>query len=311
MAAGWGGGRTRTDLPGFSLVIVSAFCYASLSVFGKIAYTEGVGTISLLATRFTLAALFLWAGVLLVPGLRRQAGALPRGRALTLVAWGACGFALQSALFFAALETLSASLTEVLLYTCPAWLAVIVWARSGRPPSGVRLAALAMALLGTWLCAGRTGVDAPAAGVALAMAAGLWYAFFILGLDRLTAGVPGFFGGSLIITGAAISFDIAALFRGGFRLPATPAAWLAVLGMVTFATVAGFWLFVAGLQRVGPQTASILSTFEPVGTLLLAAVVLEERLTPPRWAGVSLVVGAAAVLAATGARVVDRVEGDA
>ncbi len=311
MTAGREEGRTTSDLPGFSLVIVSAFCYASLSVFGKIAYTEGVGLGSLLATRFTLAALFLWAAVLLVPVLRRQAATLRRGRVLALVAWGACGFALQSALFFAALETLSASLTEVLLYTCPAWLALILWVRTARPPSRVRLAALAMALVGTRLCAGETGVDAPATGVALAMAAGLWYAFFILGLDILTTGVPGFFGGALVISGAAMSFDLAALIRGGFHLPSTLAAWMAVLGMVIFATVAGFCLFVTGLQRVGPQTASILSTFEPVGTLLLAAIVLEERLTPPRWAGVAFVVGAAAILAATGAPVVDRARGDA
>jgi drug/metabolite transporter (DMT)-like permease len=311
MAAGRGAARVRIDVPGFTLVIVSALCYASLGVLGKIALNEGVAIGSLLATRFTLAALLLWAGVLLVPAVRRQAVALPRRRALALLAWGAFGFALQAALYFGALETLSASLTEVLLYTCPANLALILWMRTGRPPSGVRLAAIAMALLGTWLCAGRTGGDVPAAGVALALAAGLWYAFFILGLNTLTTGVPGFVGGALIIGGAALSFDVAALLRGGFRLPSTHAAWLAVLGMVIFATVAGFWLFVAGLQRVGPQTTSILSTFEPVGTLLLAALTLGERMTPIRWAGAALILGAAVVLAAAGEPVIDRVAGDA
>jgi drug/metabolite transporter (DMT)-like permease len=39
-------------------------------------------------------------------------------------------------------------------------------------------------------------------------------------------------------------------------------------------TILGFVLFVVGLRRVGPQVAAILSTFEPVGTIVLAMILL-------------------------------------
>jgi drug/metabolite transporter (DMT)-like permease len=56
--------------------------------------------------------------------------------------------------------------------------------------------------------------------------------------------------------------------------------------------------FFAGMARVGPSTASILSTFEPVVTVTLAYLVFSERLTLVQLGGATLVLGAALLLAA-------------
>ncbi len=58
--------------------------------------------------------------------------------------------------------------------------------------------------------------------------------------------------------------------------------------------------FFAGLARVGPGAAAILSTAEPVVTIALAAAVLGEALTPVQVAGAALVLAAA--VRTTGAR---------
>ncbi|HST05542.1 MAG TPA: EamA family transporter, partial [Chloroflexia bacterium] len=54
--------------------------------------------------------------------------------------------------------------------------------------------------------------------------------------------------------------------------------------------------FFAGLARVGPARASILSTVEPAVTLGLAALVLGEPLTTPALLGASLILGAVLIL---------------
>ena len=56
-------------------------------------------------------------------------------------------------------------------------------------------------------------------------------------------------------------------------------------------------LFFAGLRRVGPTTASILSTAEPVTTVVLAFVVFGESLGAVQLVGGALVVGAVFVRA--------------
>ena len=61
-------------------------------------------------------------------------------------------------------------------------------------------------------------------------------------------------------------------------------------------TVVAVSAFFAGLRRVGPSEAAILSTFEPVVTVVLAFFVLGERLTPLQLAGGALVLAAVVLL---------------
>jgi drug/metabolite transporter (DMT)-like permease len=70
--------------------------------------------------------------------------------------------------------------------------------------------------------------------------------------------------------------------------------WLVAVGVLT---VGAILCFFAGLRRVGPSTASILSTAEPLTTVVLAFVVLDDRLAPAQLAGGALVLGAVVVLA--------------
>ncbi|MBZ0248356.1 MAG: DMT family transporter, partial [Burkholderiales bacterium] len=55
--------------------------------------------------------------------------------------------------------------------------------------------------------------------------------------------------------------------------------------------------FFEGLKRVGPATASIVSTFEPVFTAALAWLLLGESLTPAQMGGGAMVLAAALFLA--------------
>ncbi|HET6277492.1 MAG TPA: DMT family transporter [Candidatus Polarisedimenticolia bacterium] len=291
-------GDGRFDPLGCALVIASALLYSTLGIFGKFAYQEGLSVPSLLSTRFTIAAVLLGAFVALSPRMRRGLRALSSRRLAAVFLWGAFGFGGQSALFFTTLSHISAGLSVLLLYTCPAFLAIIVWLRTGRRPAAARLAAIALALAGTWLCAGPIdGVVSPQ-GVALGVATGLCFAVFLLGLHRVNAGVPAVLSAALIAAGAACAFDAWVVIRGDYILPPTRLAWAAVLGMVICATIAGFVLLVVGMRRVGPQVTSVLSTFEPVGALLLAALLLGERLRGTQWFGAALIIGAAFTLAA-------------
>jgi drug/metabolite transporter (DMT)-like permease len=159
------------------------------------------------------------------------------------------------------------------------------------------VAALALALLGTWLAAAPAVGGGTLFGVILGLLTGLWYAAFLVPLDRLTRGVEPIVATACIVSGAAVTWIAAAALGGGFRFPASAALGWTLGGIVLFPTILGFALFVAGMRRTGPQVAAILSTFEPVGTLVLAAILLGERLLLRQWTGAGLVVAAAILLA--------------
>ena len=280
---------------GHLLVILSALSYSSLGIFGKMGLEAALPLTSFLAARFVLAAAVLWGFGLAVPRLRRAHGEAGRSRARLLL-WGMVGLSGQSALYFAGLRILSASLMEVLLYTCPAFLALIEWGRTGRRPQPRVLLALGLALAGVWLASAPALSGNTLTGVVLGLLTGLWYASFLLPLDRITRGIEPIVATTWIVSGAAVTWTAAAL-REGAVLPAGRETLWAIAGIVIFPTILGFALFVAGMRRTGPQIASILSTFEPVGTLFLAALFLGERLLLKQWAGAALVVVAAVLLA--------------
>ncbi|MCJ7707628.1 MAG: DMT family transporter, partial [Anaerolineales bacterium] len=76
----------------------------------------------------------------------------------------------------------------------------------------------------------------------------------------------------------------------------TPAAGWIMAGMILFSTILPIGTFLAGMVRVGPTAAALLSTLEPVFTVLLAAWLLAEGLTGSQLVGGGLVLVAVIVL---------------
>jgi drug/metabolite transporter (DMT)-like permease len=79
------------------------------------------------------------------------------------------------------------------------------------------------------------------------------------------------------------------LMPGNFSLPAAAGGWLAMLLATAFYLVAILSQFQA-LARLPAARAAFLLNLEPVVSILLARLVLDEVLSPLQWFGVVLVV---------------------
>jgi drug/metabolite transporter (DMT)-like permease len=66
--------------------------------------------------------------------------------------------------------------------------------------------------------------------------------------------------------------------------------------LIVFSTILPLTTFFAGMRRVGPTAASLLSTLEPAFTIALAAIVLGEVLTRSQWMGGALILAAVVLL---------------
>jgi drug/metabolite transporter (DMT)-like permease len=78
----------------------------------------------------------------------------------------------------------------------------------------------------------------------------------------------------------------------GPHLPATGSGWAAITAMVVITTLLPVVAFLSGLRRIGPTNAAMLSTLEPVVTVLLASWWLNETLTPVTVLGGGLILTA-------------------
>ena len=282
---------------GTLLCLGSATCFGAMAVFGKLGYGEGANVGTLLTARFALAAVLLWLLVVLAggPGRVRQ---LSGRDVLTGLAFGACGYALQSGAYFAALERMDASVASLLLYTFPAMVAVAAVAVGRERLNRRRIMALTLATSGlVFVVAGAGGAPIDPLGAALALTAAAVYTAFILLSEPVTARMDAPVFTALVCTGAALALLGGSLFAGGWHPGAVTAAgwgWIACLAVIS--TVAAIGLFFAGLPRVGPTTAAILATVEPLMTVVLAFLVFGEVLTAAQLAGGALVLAAVVVL---------------
>lgn len=288
MPATVGGGRLDG---GVIWLLLSAAGFGALAIFGKLAYAGGMGLPTLLAGRFSLAAVVMW-GLLLV---RRVSPRVARPTLLGLLLMGSVGYVGQSFAFFTALQTVPAATTGLLLYLYPALVAVLAWAVLRQPLTRSGVLALGLALLGCALVLG--GPDAlPATvdpvGIAWGLAAAAIYALYIIAGARITAGVPPLVAATYIISATAVVYVGAGLAGGTLHGNISAGGWFTLVGIALVSTVLAIGAFVAGLARLGPARASILSTGEPVFTLILAAVVLDEVIHPAQLLGGALILGA-------------------
>ena len=131
-------------------------------------------------------------------------------------------------------------------------------------------------------------------GAAMAIGSALFYTVFILVSDRVGEHTPPVPFAASVATGAAVTFGIAALLDGGISASGEGVMWAAIIASVS--TVMPIVLFIAGLARVGPSTASIASTIEPPFTVALAWIVFGETLGPLQLVGGALVLSAVVLL---------------
>jgi drug/metabolite transporter (DMT)-like permease len=284
---------------GTIMCIGSAAGFGAMAVFGKLAYDEGATVGTLLSVRFALAAVLFWvlllAGGEAGPGLR----GLARRDLLMALGLGAFGYAAQAGCFFAALDRIDASLLSLLLYTYPSMVAVTAILLRRERADGRRFTALALASGGLVLVlANAEAGTLDPVGAALALAAAMVYTTYILTSQGIAGRISPTVLSALVCTGATVTLTAGAALVGDLQPAAvTATGWGWLLSLAVVSTVVAVSLFFAGLKRVGPTSAAILSTAEPVVTVILAFLVFGELLGPLQLLGGGLVIVAVLVLA--------------
>jgi len=102
--------------------------------------------------------------------------------------------------------------------------------------------------------------------------------------------VPALAASAVIMVGAAIGFGLIAAVTNQLTLPRSPGGWAVVVALALVPTMLAITLFLAGLPHVGASRAALLSTWEPVVSVILAVLVLGDRLSPVQVLGGLLVV---------------------
>jgi drug/metabolite transporter (DMT)-like permease len=241
--------------------------------------------------------------VLAVLAWREDARLGARGMRERRLAWLAGLFFAADLIFWHhAIEDVGAGLATVLGNLQVAFVPLVAWAALGERPVRRVLATLPLVLCGVVLISGALEQGAygsnPGQGVVFGIATGLAYTGFILLLragsgDLLRVAGPLF---DATLVGALGSVAAGLVVGDAHLVPTWPAhGWLATLALTS--QVLGWLLISASLPRLPAAHTSLLLTIQPVGSVILGALLFAEAPSGLQLVGVAAIVAGLVMVA--------------
>lgn len=280
---------------GIAMGMLGAIGFSGKAIIVKLAYRHGVDTVTLLMLRMLLALPFFMA---MVWWTQHRKGSVPvrlSVREWLGVVWlGFCGYYLASLLDFAGLQYVSASLERLILYLYPTLVLLLGILLYGKRASRHQWIGMAVSYVGVVAVFAHevrlTGADV-GLGAALVFGSAVSYALYLSYSGELVRRL-----GALRLVGLA-SCVACVLCVGQFVLlrPVSVVAelgaevwWLSVLN-ASLCTVLPVVLVMLSIERIGSALASQAGMVGPMSTLVMAALVLDEPLSPWLLLGTALV----------------------
>ncbi|MCI9545596.1 MAG: DMT family transporter [Lachnospiraceae bacterium] len=277
--------KDKKMIGGILLIAISAISFGLMPIFAKIAYSVGASTYSLLFLRFLVATTFMFLLLFI------KKWKLPsKKEAVIFFLLGAVGYVGQSFCYFTALNYASSSVVSLLLYTYPALVMLGSAIFLKERVTMQKALSLCLALIGAFVIIG-VEFRANPVGIVLSVLSAVFYSVYILITSKVVKAGMGIQSTAFIMLGAAVVYGITNLFLG-YAPPTRISGYVAVIMIALISTALASWSFFTGMEKTGPSTAALVSTLEPVVTVLASILILSEKIT------VNTVVGGCLVLAA-------------
>ena len=278
----------KHSLKGYLFVITSAVIYGCMPLGAKIIYADGVNAMSLVLYR-NLLAIPVMAALVKLEGGSLRITKKEFGKITLLSLLGAC---ITPLLLFLSYNYISSGTATTFHFIYPAMVVLggILFLREK-----VRISSLLCVILCT---AGACLFYTPEQhidpfGSVLALLSGVVFAAYILMLSR--SGLNNMSGFKLSMYMAMVCATVMAILciaTGNLTFPATLGGWVACLIFSIALCIGAVYLFQQGAFLIGSQKASILSTLEPITSLIIGVTIFHEALTSRAIFGAILIIAA-------------------
>lgn len=275
------------------MVIVGSVLLASKGIFAKALYARGLDFETVVAFRAVLAIPgFLFLGWIMggfAPLKKASMGDL-----LTAAFAGFVCYYLGATTNFYALTLIDASIERALLFSYPALVVIVTSIASRQRPGPWTTLAVVATYLGIALVVGVLNLDLLKqnfTGALWVMFCSATIAYYFIVSGRLTHSLSSSGFTVVAMTSAGLSLAIHYQLRHGWQnLTMASDSLMLMLALAVFVTVLPLYLVAEGVRRVGAQRAAIASTIGPPATVVMAAWLLQERMSWSQFVGMCLIV---------------------
>jgi DME family drug/metabolite transporter len=272
---------------GYLYVLCAAVMWGLIGPASKLAFEAGMAPFEVAFWRTAMAWALFGTQALCAGDIR-----VARKDVLPVLAFGVCGIAGLFGSYVYAVKLGGAAMASVLLYTAPAWVAVMSYFLLKERMGALKIAAVAATILGVAgisLGPRLTGdvagsVPVTTASVLVGLLAGFTYAlYYIFGKMYLSRyKTPTIFFYALPVGALALLpfFEL--------RLPSL-SGLAACAFLALCSTYGAYSIYYAGLKHLEATRAAVVATIEPVVAAVLAWIMFGEVFTPVGYLGSLLI----------------------
>ena len=279
-------------IKGIIYTIISAFVFGFTPILAKLTYDGGNNAITLTFLRALLGLPFLYAGM----RKNQTPMKITKREFLHFIALSFLGIGITTTALYASYNYISVGMATTIhfIYPCVVYFICILFFKE--QVTLKKMAALIFSMIGIVMLVDEVS-GGSALGIFLAALSGVTYSLFLVYLDKSGFKHMDPFKCTLYIS----LFNIVGLYAlgkamGQLTFALTPMAWILTILISFLTSIFGNAFLQLGVKYCGATTASILCTFEPITSVILGIMFLNESMTIFKVIGCGLIILAVLLL---------------
>lgn len=274
--------------------VLAAVCYGMIPLGALSLKQEGVNTPTMLAHRFSLAALWL----VIYMFFRKESLKVTRREFSVLAALGIL-FSLSSLSLFYSFNYMDAGVASTMLFVYPVMVALIMMIFFKEKPSVKTLISITLALCGILLLYRGDGqVALDGFGVLLVMVSSLTYAIYIVLQDLKQIGLSPAKTNLYVTLFCLLGIVIQSFTSPEAHLSLLPSgrAWFYAVFLSIVPTVLALSFLTIACRNIGSTPTAIIGALEPLTAVLIGICIFGEAFTLRLAIGIALILSAVVLI---------------
>lgn len=261
---------------GIIYALSSSAAFGIMPILAKTAYNYNANCLTVVNLRF----FFAWMILLPIILIKKKSLKLDKKQLFNLLLIGIFTYASTTLTLFLSYNYISVGLATTIHFIYPIAVTLISIIVFRERIFKEKVLALLVSTLGVYMLVYNGDIKLNFLGVFFAIFSGILYSLYIVSIDHSNLRQVD----SFVLTFYLSLISFATLFIGGLstksiNLNIDIRCYIACFFIALISTALAVTLFQKGIKIIGASNASILSTFEPIVSMILGVIILKEAIT--------------------------------
>jgi drug/metabolite transporter (DMT)-like permease len=266
----------NNKLNGVLYLLLASVSFGVMPILAKLAYAHGANSYSVLFLRFLFAA-FMLLYYLIANKISLK---LTKRQLLIIAFLGVVGYSATSGFIFLAYNYISVGLATMIMYTYPAIVTLLSFIIYKEKLYTRKVISLLISLAGIYTLIGVGQISFNFKGIAFAFLSAVCYSIYVLGASHSEIkSVNSYVMTFYVSLTSGVTILIFGVSTNNINFNIDYYGLVCILLLAFISTVVALMAFIQGVKIIGPSKASILSTLEPIVSLILGLLILKESIS--------------------------------